>query len=1007
MSSLGEISKATNIITDVLSDTNQSASKITDNLVKSLKDFSTEAIEASIVGKKLNDTQIEAILTARQYTGESLKTTAAKWKEITAKEADTIKTEKAIGTTNKLQYAYEGLAKKLNITTATLNKWVIGLSALFVVSTAVKAYVDSMRELAETTKTSAEESKAATDSLTAQTEQYSKLRQELLDANTTEERQAEIKKELLAIQKELNEKYGDEYGKVNLVTDAYRNQTDALKDLNKQLAADWLEDNSRGVRQAKEKMGEERTYSFNTTLNDHSSYLDQIKEIASKYEEQGLEIIENLSSEFNGSEYQIKLTANADEAQQVLDAFGQDIFNLNKESGGNSFILNSLVDDSNRLEAHAQKVLDLYQTTFDQARIYELASSDTLSIPYQQALDAVEQYNNAVISGDKDKIDSARQQLSIVQDSINLQSSEWLEYADLIQDIFNQADTRVYDFSKTFSNVDITDWTNKLKGLDASDLESMWNDGQNGDVFDPLVSNAQEAGLTVKELISLLQELGVIELPNLENVIEPEKTLNKTEMINALNDLSSGFEALDKIMESQKDGSQFDFSLLAEKDFEDTFSGLGKAYTDFVEIISNSPKDIKKCKSAYDNLVTEWIYSKGILDEVTNETANVTEAMLTNMGVTNASEVVNSALARQKAEVAWNSRELSNITKEEIETLKAEQGIVEDAEQAWYSYFAQKLLNETYNGAGDIEALAAVVEALGIGTAAWKRYYSAKKDLATIENSATKRVTKRGTVYYDYEENGIKYSVSEDAYNDKINDINTSFADLEKQIQEKTKINTGYSGGVKSASPSGGSSGSGSSSSDKAKQETIDWIERRNELLQKQHDITQKIADDESASYNERIEALKDLIAQDEHRAQIATESAKKYEEAWLEASKNLTNEDKQRIASGGTDIKTYDTQELLDKGIVDSLEAGEKYIDNLKESQEYYDLMKQYQEESNDLDKERIEHKKTILSLMKDEVNAQLDLNSALSTQVNSRMELMEAEGRYVGAGSYKELIR
>lgn len=81
-------------------------------------------------------------------------------------------------------------------------------------------------------------------------------------------------------------------------------------------------------------------------------------------------------------------------------------------------------------------------------------------------------------------------------------------------------------------------------------------------------------------------------------------------------------------------------------------------------------------------------------------------------------------------------------------------------------------------------------------------------------------------------------------------------------------------------------SGSSSSSSKDTKQE-FNWIEHRNELLQRQHDILSKTAEDETKSYNERISALNELITMDKERIAFAQEAKEKYESIYNKALQN------------------------------------------------------------------------------------------------------------------------
>lgn len=127
------------------------------------------------------------------------------------------------------------------------------------------------------------------------------------------------------------------------------------------------------------------------------------------------------------------------------------------------------------------------------------------------------------------------------------------------------------------------------------------------------------------------------------------KPFSKQEMISQINGLSEGFEELDKIMNSMKDTkTPFDYAILDDKKFKDNFSKLGDAYTDFVEKIASSPKDVKGCQSAFDNLATAFVNNSGILNGLSEDTATLTADMLKNMGVANAEEVVIDALGKRK-----------------------------------------------------------------------------------------------------------------------------------------------------------------------------------------------------------------------------------------------------------------------------------------------------------------------------------------------------------------------
>lgn len=226
------------------------------------------------------------------------------------------------------------------------------------------------------------------------------------------------------------------------------------------------------------------------------------------------------------------------------------------------------------------------------------------------------------------------------------------------------------------------------------------------------------------------------------------KPFSKQEMISQINGLSEGFEELDKIMNSMKDTkTPFDYAILDDKKFKDNFSKLGDAYTDFVEKIASSPKDVKGCQSAFDNLATAFVNNSGILNGLSEDTATLTADMLKNMGVANAEEVVIDALGKKKAAEAAETANLANMLDSEVDAFLMEQGATADTIDSFKAYIAEKqLANFAIDPNGDIDALNAIMVKLGAAGQAWKNYYRYKKDLDAINNGET--VDMNGTKMY-------------------------------------------------------------------------------------------------------------------------------------------------------------------------------------------------------------------------------------------------------------------
>lgn len=210
----------------------------------------------------------------------------------------------------------------------------------------------------------------------------------------------------------------------------------------------------------------------------------------------------------------------------------------------------------------------------------------------------------------------------------------------------------------------------------------------------------------------------------------------KSGMIDAINELSDGFDVLDKIYADIKDGDVFDFTNLDSKKFTEAFSGLEDEYTEFIEKVSSSPNDIKGCQDAFDNLVSAWINSKGILKDLTEENANVAESMLKNMGISNAEEIIQQYLGVIQ-EITNAGYDLENITEDEATAFLHQAEASDVAKQYLTNYLIQKqLAQQPLNTSADILALENLCDKLGVTGEMYKYVTGLKSAFAAVDAGA-------------------------------------------------------------------------------------------------------------------------------------------------------------------------------------------------------------------------------------------------------------------------------
>lgn len=196
-------------------------------------------------------------------------------------------------------------------------------------------YKQSMEEAVSAANEASDTYKNQSQTIKDTISKYQDLRSQLIAAKGDEEKTASVKEQLLELQQQLNEQFGDEYGKLNLVTDAYKDQTEAIKAYSKEAANTLLNDNRKGIEEATKQMTEDKTYSLGTMdglLNaDELAIRDQIKKIAKD---------NNIEFSHNGFEF----TGNAEDAQKAINAFMNALKELQKQSGSTSDTLSSIFD---------------------------------------------------------------------------------------------------------------------------------------------------------------------------------------------------------------------------------------------------------------------------------------------------------------------------------------------------------------------------------------------------------------------------------------------------------------------------------------------------------------------------------------------------------------------------------------------------------------------------------------------------------------------------------------
>lgn len=187
-------------------------------------------------------------LVASEKAGANAKTATAKASALKEQQMAKENLVTAQNTKKNLENAmsFEGIGQALkNIVKTPIGKIGIIITILSAVIAIYKKYKQTEQEAAETARQQADSIKELNDSLEDYKNQISKLRTELDNGNLSEEEAYDTRKQLINIQDELISKFGKEAESINLVTGTIRDQISAIDELAKKNAEQWLNDNSK------------------------------------------------------------------------------------------------------------------------------------------------------------------------------------------------------------------------------------------------------------------------------------------------------------------------------------------------------------------------------------------------------------------------------------------------------------------------------------------------------------------------------------------------------------------------------------------------------------------------------------------------------------------------------------------------------------------------------------------------------------------------------------------
>lgn len=578
-------------------------------------------------------------------------------------------------------------------------------AAIAGIAYAVKKHQDDLYKQATATTNSWKSSQSGIDEYK---EKYTELNEKLNDANLSESERIGIKRQLLDLQNEIVDKYGDQVSGIDLVNGRLETQLGLISQISEKEARRNLQNNRDAYQQSIDEMEKQRTYS----LVSNGSNTDLMKKVEWAYIRNGFKDQGDLTFDFTG---------NATEADAHIRGVIESLEKLkDTATDAEKTFIDSAIEGAYKLLDKNNEVLTKYQDSY-KAYFEQKLFADGFGDELSEYAKRTQEYNDALLSGNISKIAEAKSQLDEYQTTVDGILGEHPEYGDFFNEIADSVDTTTEAIMNFKDIIDdgVAESTNGLKDY--------------ADVIRDTVNRVKKMELDPVDVEQIL--------------------LNGGEGFDLLSQLASLFD------------KDFDFTDEGQvRNFADILAQLGvvadetaqevdlssASFADFMHYASHSIDTIDKVNSALVNSFASGGLSAGIDKDTGALTGDVAEIIKAYSGL-DGFDVAN-IFERTAKGVIVNRDALRELQKQQEETLKdefatrmteawnewkkaVETGDVDNASYWKTQYENVNLLASAYDGA----------------TSAYQRWLDAQKmgEAGDMYDTVAKTALERGKELYD------------------------------------------------------------------------------------------------------------------------------------------------------------------------------------------------------------------------------------------------------------------
>ena len=278
----------------------------------------------------------------------------------------------------------------------------IGATAYTVYKNIKQGYIESATEATSVW----EESKTSLEDYASK---YKELKSQLDSGNLSEAETISVKQQILDIQNQITSAYGESAAGIDLINGKLDTQLAKMQSISQEEAQRNINQNRENYEDAEYEMKKERRYeigslsAYNIDSNDDYNKANKaIRDLVKDFESKGLHL------EDNGYAVRIVFKGDATQADEVINEFESKVESMKSLYGENNAAIDSVLTSASSSLKDNQKILDNYQENYRaymEQQLFSKGYGDEL-LNYGKA---IENYNNALLSGDTSKIEEAKQ----------------------------------------------------------------------------------------------------------------------------------------------------------------------------------------------------------------------------------------------------------------------------------------------------------------------------------------------------------------------------------------------------------------------------------------------------------------------------------------------------------------------------------------------------------------------------------------------------------------------